>query len=113
MKEPLAIHPVSSLLSQALLSDRKTCCLRTETLGSWAPPSARQMLPDADLFCPKGAGQWAPPAFSDSQSAHGPPLLLTDKGSQRCLHPNSWNREICHVTLKGAWCKGLADGKES
>lgn len=69
MKEPLAIHPVSSLLSQAL-PGQEDLLSQNRHIGKLGLPLLGRCCPLRPA-CPKGAGQWAPPAFSDSQSAHG------------------------------------------
>lgn len=75
MKEPLAIHPVPSLLSQAL-PGQEDLPSQNRHIGKLGLPLLGRCCPLRPA-CPKGAGQWAPPAFSDCQSAHGTTPLLT------------------------------------
>lgn len=105
MKEPLAIRPVPSLLSQVLpASHRRTPLSQNRYVGKLGLPLLGRRCPLRPV-CPKGAGHWAPLASSHCRPTHRTtPCCRLDKASQRCLHPNSWNQGICHVT----WERGFA-----
>ena len=73
MKEPLAIRPVPSLLSQVLpASHRKTSLSQNRHVGKLGLPLLGIRCPLRPV-CPKGAGHWAPLAPLTADPLTGPP----------------------------------------